>query len=206
MKKPLQKEKSSHEFLWQARKTLSIFKGYPHYKSIFCLKVVLDVYLMKFFIWRENDVPFPKCLDLRVFVKFVYVNIKIKFSQILVNLITNIFNMFWLNARDWKLVSGPFMILIKWQYDEIWQFLVVDIYHYWILSYSPFQKIKHLKLEILGSWILEQVPKLKRVCKLALPLQIVQKIWEKYYPCLYLSIDQVDWAIGNPVIMTSQIW
>ena len=25
---------------------------------------------------------------------------------------------FWINAGDWKLVLGPFMILFKWQYNE----------------------------------------------------------------------------------------
>ena len=38
--------------------------------------------------------------------------------------------MFWLNAGDWKLVSDRFMILIKLQYNEICQFLEVDIYHF----------------------------------------------------------------------------
>ena len=31
---------------------------------------------------------------------------------------------------DWKLVPGPFMISSKWQYSEIWSFLIVDIYHF----------------------------------------------------------------------------
>ena len=43
---------------------------------------------------------------------------------------TNIFNMFWLNVGDWKLVPGPFMILLKWQYSKIWPFLLVEIYHF----------------------------------------------------------------------------
>ena len=38
--------------------------------------------------------------------------IKMKFGQILVCCIKNISNMFWLNAGDRKLVSGPFMILL----------------------------------------------------------------------------------------------
>ena len=38
--------------------------------------------------------------------------------------------MFWLNDEDWKLISDTFMILINWQYSEICQFLVVDVYHF----------------------------------------------------------------------------
>ena len=38
--------------------------------------------------------------------------------------------MLWLNAGDWKLVPDPFMILMKWQYNEINQFLESDIYHF----------------------------------------------------------------------------
>ena len=38
--------------------------------------------------------------------------------------------MFWLNAGDRKLVPGPFIILMKWQYNKICQFLVAEIYHF----------------------------------------------------------------------------
>ena len=37
---------------------------------------------------------------------------------------------FWFNVEDWKLVPGPFMILIKQQYSEIWPFFIVDILHF----------------------------------------------------------------------------
>ena len=43
---------------------------------------------------------------------------------------TNISNMFWLNAGDWKLPPGFFMVLLKGQYSEISPFLVADIYHF----------------------------------------------------------------------------
>ena len=33
-------------------------------------------------------------------------------------------------AQFWKLLPGPFMILMKLQYNKICQFLVVDIYHF----------------------------------------------------------------------------
>ena len=39
--------------------------------------------------------------------------IKIKFVQILVWCMANILICFWHNAGDWKLVPGPFMILLK---------------------------------------------------------------------------------------------
>ena len=42
--------------------------------------------------------------------------------------------------------------------------------------------------------LLEQVAKLKRAWNLVIFLQIVQKISGKYFPCLYLSIDQVWWV------------
>ena len=50
-----------------------------------------------------------------------------KFGQVLMCCLTSISKMFWLSAGDWKLVSGPFMVLLKWQYSEIWLFLIVDI-------------------------------------------------------------------------------
>ena len=53
-----------------------------------------------------------------------------KFGQMLVYCMTNVSNMFWLNAEDWELVPGHFMILLKLQYSEIWTFLIGDIYHF----------------------------------------------------------------------------
>ena len=61
--------------------------------------------------------------------------------------------MFWLNARDWKLVPGPFMILLKWQYHEICKFLVVDIYHFQLSLIQPFKK-RHWKFDIIGYWVI----------------------------------------------------
>ena len=52
-----------------------------------------------------------------------------KFGRILVYHITNVSNMFLAQSGDWKLVPGLFMILMKWQYNEICQSSVVDIYH-----------------------------------------------------------------------------
>ena len=55
---------------------------------------------------------------------------KMQFGQILVYLTTNIVTMFL--AQCWRLKTSfrPFMILMKWQYNEICQFLVIDIYHF----------------------------------------------------------------------------
>ena len=46
---------------------------------------------------------------------------------------------------------------------------------------------------------MEQVAKLKRAWDLAPVFQIVEKISEKYCPCLYLSIDQVWFVNVHPV-------
>ena len=56
--------------------------------------------------------------------------INMKFGQLLLYCMANISNMFWINFGDWKLVPVPFMILLKCQCSEIWQFLIVDIYYF----------------------------------------------------------------------------
>ena len=113
-------------------------KGYLRHKSIFCHKVALDVKLI-FLIWRKN-VSFSRYLDFYVFVKFtnytfaysfwILRSIKMKFGQMLVYPITNIFSMFL--AQCWRLETNSrlFMILMKWHYNEVSQFSVVDIYHF----------------------------------------------------------------------------
>ena len=57
---------------------------------------------------------------------------KMKFGQILVCSMTSISNMFLMISilEDWKLVSGPFMILLKWQYSKTCPFLMIYIYHF----------------------------------------------------------------------------
>ena len=84
--------------------------------------------------------------------------VKMKLGQILVCQI--FITCFWLNAADWKLVPGPFMILLKWQNNELWPFLIVDIYHWLtlIVSYSHFQKNE--TLESWLSWLLSNLNKL----------------------------------------------
>ena len=79
-----------------------------------------------------------------------------KLGQILVCCTTNMSNMFLLNAGDWKLVPAPFMILLKWQYSEIWPFLIVDIYHFKMSLVHLFKNknTKHWNLDIIGYWVI----------------------------------------------------
>ena len=46
-----------------------VLKGYLRHRTILCHKVALDVKLMIFFIWRENNVSFSRYLYFCVFVK-----------------------------------------------------------------------------------------------------------------------------------------
>ena len=59
-------------------------------------------------------------------------------------------------AQCWRLEasSGPFMILMKWQYNEICQFLVTDIYYFWFSLIHPFKKMKHWKLDLIDSLVI----------------------------------------------------
>ena len=122
---------------------------------------------MDFFNWKQNNDSLSRYLDFCVFMKSTYFKIcdviigimevtlmlisfsillstiKIKFDQILVCCITNIYNTFLrlkINAGDWKLVPGPLMTLLKWQYSKIWQFF--NRWHLPFLKvlYLPFQK------------------------------------------------------------------
>ena len=43
---------------------------------------------------------------------------------------THFEHVFSLNAGDWNLVPGRFMILFKLQFGEIWPILIVEIYHF----------------------------------------------------------------------------
>ena len=77
-----------------------------------------------------------------------------KFGQILVYLKTNISNVFWLNAGDWKLLPDPFLILMKWQYNKICQSLIVDIHYFKFSFIQTFKKMKHWKLDTIGYWVI----------------------------------------------------
>ena len=46
-----------------------LFKGYLHYKTIFCHEVACDVQFMNFVNKGKNDVLFSRYLDFCVFVK-----------------------------------------------------------------------------------------------------------------------------------------
>ena len=76
-----------------------------------------------------------------------------KFGHILVYHITRFATCFWLNFGDWKLVLGPFMILMK-LYNKTCQFLVIDIYHAQFSFNYPFKKIEHLKLNQIGCGVI----------------------------------------------------
>ena len=57
-------------FRWSnIQETGDFLKGYVRYKTIFCYKVAFHVYLINFFIWRENDVSFSRYLGFCDFVK-----------------------------------------------------------------------------------------------------------------------------------------
>ena len=55
-----------------------------------------------------------------------------------------------LNAGEWKLVPGSFMILLKRHYSNIWPFLTVDIYHFHMSLIHHFKKMKHWNPDIIG--------------------------------------------------------
>ena len=59
------------------------------------------------------------------------------------------------DAGDQKLVPGPFMILLKWQYCEIWAFLIVGIYLFNcpLFTFSE-KKMKYWNLDIIGYWVI----------------------------------------------------
>ena len=61
---------------------------------------------------------------------------------------------FWLNNGDWKLVPDPFTILFKWQYSEIWPFLIVYIYHFNCPLFTFSKKMKHWNIGITGYWVI----------------------------------------------------
>ena len=69
--------------------------------------------------------------------------IKMKFGQIQ-SILKQIFvRCSWLNASKGKLVPSPFMILMKRQYNKIYPFLVVHIYHIGFSLIHPFKIMKH---------------------------------------------------------------
>ena len=68
-----------------------------------------------------------------------------KFGQILVCCLITFLTYFRLNAKNWKLVPGPFMILLKQHYSEIWPFLIVDIYHFYMSLIHVFKKNETLE-------------------------------------------------------------
>ena len=109
--------------------------------------------------------------------------------------LTNMSKMFLVQC--WRLEISSrhlflFLILLKWQYSNIWLFLIVDIYHFQLSPIYNFKKMKCWNLDMIG-WELEQVAKLERTWNLASVIEIVQKIPDNFCSCLYLSTVQVLW-------------
>ena len=116
-----------------------------------------------------------------------------KFCQILVYYMTNIFNMFL--AQCWRLDTSS-----RSFYDFITNTIKQDlvIVNSWYLpflnnSYSPFKKKKHWNL---NHWLLSNWSRLLNWKAPAPILQIVQKIPENYCSCLHLSTGQV-WLVNE---------
>ena len=53
-----------------------------------------------------------------------------KLGQTLVSSMTNISNMFLAKCWRQETSSSPFYDFIKWQYSEIWPFLIVGVYYF----------------------------------------------------------------------------
>ena len=86
-------------------KTLSELKVYLRYKTIFCRKVALDMWLINFFIRRKNDVLFSRYLDFCVFMK----SIDLKICDVIIGI-----------ATLWKLHLCLFPLNRKYYQNEIW--------------------------------------------------------------------------------------
>ena len=88
------------------------------------------------------------------------------------------------------------MILLKWQYTEIWPFLKFDIYHFSLSLIHLFKKNE--TLEFWHNWFLALLNNWSRFLNwkdLGLspsPPNCSKDSWN-YCSCLYLSIGQVWW-------------
>ena len=150
-------------------------KGYPHYKTS-PSHVIKD-----FFIWRESDVSFSRYLDFCAFMKSTNFKIcdviidiapwwKLHLRLFLLNptyyqnqnsvkyycaVWQTFLTCFWFNAGDWKLVPGPFMILLKWQYSEICPFLVITFTFFKcpLFTFSKIETLEPWHHWLLSDWI-----------------------------------------------------
>lgn len=68
---------------------------------------------------------------------------------------------------DWKLIPGPFMILIKWQYLAILSNLLILFRWYFYFWSSHCTPLKRQKIWKCGFWLLWQVSKLTKRLELA---------------------------------------
>ena len=120
--------------------------------------------------------------------------IKMKFGQILVCCLTNISNVFL--AQCWRLETSSrlFIILLKWHYNEIWPFLIVDIYHFYLSLIHLFKKLKHWNLDIVGYWVIGTGCKIEKDLELSpSPLNFSKDSWK-----LLLLFISINW----PNLMT----
>ena len=63
--------------------------------------------------WKKNFSSFRKSQSRFTHFFWILRTLKMEFDEILVCCMANILTCFWLDAGDWKLVPGPFMILLK---------------------------------------------------------------------------------------------
>ena len=97
--------------------------------------------------------------NLRILFEYeVQSKIKVKqFGQILVHTMTNISNKFRVTSEVWKPVPGPFIILLKFQYNEMYQFWYL-IFFIFNSPKSHFHKSE--KLETCNNWLLSKLSRL----------------------------------------------
>ena len=125
---------------------------------------------------------------------WILIPIRMKFGQMLACSMANITSMFLVQC--WRLKTSPRPF---YDFGKITRYRDQTILNNWCLPfliapYSPFQKN-----ETLESWHDLLFNNCSRLLNWKGPenypqvLQIVQKVSEKYCPCLHLSIDQVWW-------------
>ena len=82
-------------------------------------------------LWNSKYYDRHCCImEFTVMLIFFWIlgTIKTKFGQIVVTVWKTFLTCFWLNAGDWKIIPGLFMILLKQKYSRIWPFLIVRVF------------------------------------------------------------------------------
>ena len=122
------------------------------------------------------------------FAQFLLNPIKMKFGEILVCLITNMFNMFL--AQCWRLGTRS---RSYYNFNEmaIWQNLSIFsswYYPFLIVLYLNFRKIEKLETWLIGYWVIRTGCYIEYGLELSPSLSLLLKDF-RYCPWLYLSID-----------------